>query len=119
MREPVLGGVMRYRLRVRTVDVHTPDLHMTGTGRIEVNPISVRRVVRPIVEGSPCSQLLRRAAFCRNRVDVELAVALSGKCEHLAIWRPAVPVGGRVRSDLLRLSSTHGHDVYARAARLG
>jgi hypothetical protein len=44
------------------VNVHVPDLHVARAGRIEINPVSIREVVWPIVEAGAFRQLFRRAA---------------------------------------------------------
>src|SRR2546427_2010449 len=115
MRKPVIPVVERDLLLTRAVRPHAPDLHGAGTVRTEVNPLPVRRVIRPIIEPLRGGQARLAAAGDGNCVNVDLAAALRAVGERPAIRRPAVPVRRSRLRDELRRAAGDGQRVDARA----
>ena len=69
--------VLRDLLLLAAVGPHPPDLHPPGARRVEVDPLPVRRVLRPIVDALRVGEAHFLAAVDGDLVDVELAVALT------------------------------------------
>src|SRR5205807_3887248 len=95
-----------------------PDLHRAGPFRVEVNELSVGRVIRAVVQTGRCGELLFVATLDRDGVDVELAIAFAAKGERLAVRRPAMPVGRAGTGDAARRPALDGQDVNERFALL-
>src|ERR1700722_5996057 len=90
--KPVVEIVMRNLLLLASIRMHAPDLHMPGAFGIEVDIFPTWRILRSVVQSLGGGQSHLVAARRRNRVDIEIAVALSHERQRLPIRRPAVPV---------------------------
>src|SRR2546428_13851820 len=111
VREPVVEIVGKYLLRVASVRLHSPDLHMAWSLGVEVNVFPVGRVFRTVIKAFGCSQSGLFAASCGYRVDVELAVALANECEGCSVRRPTMPIRRRLLRDAARRSAVDGNHV--------
>src|SRR3954468_12629049 len=112
--EPVVKLIREDLFLLAAIGLHAPDLHMPRTLGIEINVISVRRIFGSIIQsfGSGKARLFGSCAFCsRNRVDVEISVALANERQCPTIGRPAVPVRRRCLGDAAWRASSDGEDV--------
>ena len=108
MREPIIVFIKSDLLRIASIWFHSPYFHCACSHRIKIDPFSIRRVFRTIVEssqvGKPCF------FFCCHIhcPDIVLVVSLTGKDHILSVRRPAMKIGmTRIGTrNLYRLIST-------------
>src|SRR3954471_6388620 len=92
MWKPVVVIVGENLLLSAAVSMHPPDLHGPGTLRIEIDVLPVRRIFWPVIEALRGRQPSFLPARRRNRKNIEVAISLAHKRQHLSVRRPAVPV---------------------------
>lgn len=113
MREPVgISLVEGYLLLGAAVGSHAPDPHRPGAHRVEIDPLPVRRVVRPVVEPLRLRQARLGATVDRHRVDVEFTVAAAHVGQGPAVGRPAMPIRRRERRQQARRPAAGRDDVH-------
>src|SRR3979409_992555 len=101
VRKPVVVLVVGQLFLVAAIRLHTPDLHHSTPGRVEVDVLAVGRILRTIVHARTSGQLAVLATPSRNTVDVKVPVALASKDEEPAIGGPTVQIGRTLRGDAL------------------
>ncbi|PHJ93607.1 hypothetical protein VF09_37305, partial [Nostoc linckia z9] len=103
MREPVAVSIGGQPLQIAAISAHPPDLHGAGAAGVEVNPLTVRRIIRAVIVPLAVRQPPLGSAFGRDRVDIESAVAFAAVGKLCPVRRPAVPVAWHVGRYLARL----------------
>src|SRR5687767_12636976 len=104
MRKPVFPLVIRHLLgflvpRTSSVSGNPPDVEVTSTIRIDINPLTVGRIIGAVIQTLSGSQLLLFSAVHRDPICIELAIALSDIGEPFSVGRPAVIVTGHLLRD--------------------
>src|SRR5258706_1219969 len=120
MRKPIFTGIARDPLGlavVRSCAIHreSPDVPSARAIGIDVNPFSVRRIIRSIVKAGARSQPLLFSAGRRHSIDVEIYATLPYKSQPFPIRRPAVEVARDIRSDHLRTGPIGGWAINLRS----
>src|SRR5882724_1951212 len=108
MGEPVFLGVVGDAfgfavVRAGSVGGEAPDIPSAGAVGVDVDPLSVDRIVGAIVEAGIGCKAFFRAACDGNSVDVEIVVALGDEGQPFAIGGPAVEVAGHFGGDEARV----------------
>ena len=117
MREPIFSGVASNALGFGIVGASalsrkSPDVPSTGAIGVDVDPLSIGRIIGAVVEARARSQPFFLAAHGRNAIDVEIAAALTDKCKPPAIRRPSMKVARDIRSNHLRTGSIRVRYIY-------
>src|SRR6185369_16406706 len=96
----------------------SPYVPSTRTVRIDIDPLSVWRVVRAIIiRGERGQPLLLSARRC-NAKDIEVSAALSNERQPLPIRRPSMEIARRIRRRQLRIRSVDPGYENLRALRM-
>src|SRR5262249_18507265 len=85
--------------------------HVSRALRVEVDISSVRRIFGAIVQSLGGRHPFLISTCSRNRINIEVAVALADERQRLAIGRPSMPVGWRLVGYLSRRAASDGHDI--------
>src|SRR6266850_7596926 len=93
--KPVVEFVRGQLCLVSAISLHPPDLHRARALGIEIDELSVRRIVWPVIETFRVSEAFFLSAFDRDRVNIEFAIALAAKGERQTVRRPTMPIAGR------------------------
>lgn len=91
VREPISEVVIGDLGELRAVRFDPPNLHEPRSVAIEVNVLSVRRILRAVIEAVAGGQAFLLATLSRNREDSIAQISLGAVGKSLPIGRPSVP----------------------------
>ncbi|MOA00676.1 hypothetical protein D3C78_1200490 [compost metagenome] len=111
VRKPVAIGAVGDALDGGAIHPHAPDLHQSGAAGIEIDPRTVRRIIRPVIATFAMGQPRLDAAFYIHGVDIEDLIANAAIGEALPVRRPAMPVGGKVFRHQPWRAAHRGHEI--------
>src|SRR5260370_25920358 len=102
MGKPIIEIVRSQWCLVAAIGLHPPDLHRARALGIEINELSVRRIVRSIIETFGVGEAFFLPAFDRDRINIEFAIALAAEGNRQTVRVPPIPVTASSRSNLAR-----------------
>ncbi len=110
VRKPVVGLIRQNLFLLASVRLHAPDLHPPRALGVEIDELAVRRIFGAVIQSRCGGEADFLPAGYRNRIDIEVAVALPRKRDRLSIRRPSMPVRRRVLGNLPRRSASERRD---------
>src|SRR4051812_40803607 len=118
VREPVIVFIAGHLFLAAAVWFHAPDLHEAAPVGIEIDVLSIRRVIGAIIQARRSGEAALVTARNGYGVDIEFTVALTAVGHGLSVGRPAMPVRWPQWRDLARLASCDREQINQRAALL-
>ena len=112
MSEPITIFIGGSKLNLfGTIRFHPPDFHLSGSYRIEIYALSIRRIFRTIIKAGCRGQTFLFTAGRCDRINIIFSISFSTVSKSFIIWRNTMPVRWTLCRDKARFTTRDWYNI--------